>query len=57
MGQLLEMTLCRSEDLRKLVNEINYRRINQGKRRLTTNEIAKHLIKDKEQIINEFIQL
>ena len=58
MGQVVEMSnLVRSEELKKLVKEINQRRLRNGKKKLTTDRIARYLIKNKEQIVNEFITL
>lgn len=47
----------RARSLKEIVNEINYRRYKNGKPKLTPDQIAAALVKDKDLIINRFVKL
>jgi len=57
MKKLIDDRL-RAYELKMFIHEVNYRRIKQGKRKLTSNEIGKYLIKGKSDVLlNELIQI
>jgi len=58
MGKGSLSDMLRSVELKIFINEINYKRIKQGKKKLSAREISKYIIKNNgDRLVNELIKI